>query len=70
MEEETLKHITSQVYDVNKPLLSVSKVVAAGNRVVFDKDGSFIEDIITGDKVWFKNVGGTYMLKLWVKRDF
>ena len=69
-EEGTLKNITAQVCDVNKPLLSVSKVVAAGNRVVFDKDGSYIEDIITGDKVWLKNVGGMYMLKLWVKRDF
>ena len=69
-EEGTLKNITAQVCDVNKPLLSVSKVVAAGNRVVFDKDGSYIEDIISGDKVWLKNVGGMYMLKLWVKRDF
>ena len=55
---------------MNKPLLSVSKVAAAGNRVVFDKDGSYSEDIIAGDKVWLKNVGGMYMLKLLVKWDF
>ena len=69
-EEGILKNITAQVCDVNKPLLSVSKVVAAGNRVVFDKDGSYIEDLTTGDKVWLKNVGGMYILKLLVKRDF
>ena len=69
-EEGILKNITAHVCDVNKPLLSVSKVVAAGNRVVFDKDGSYIEDLTTGDKVWLKNVGGMHMLKLLVKRDF
>ena len=35
-EEGALRHITAQVCEVNKPLLSVSKVVVAGNRVVFD----------------------------------
>ena len=69
-EEGILKNIAAQVIDVNKPLLSVSKEVAAGNRVVFDKDGSYIEDLTTGDKVWFKNVGRMYMLKLFVKHDF
>ena len=63
-EEGFLKNITAQVCDVNKPLLSVSKNAAAGNRLVFDKGGSYIDDIITGYQVWLKNVGGMYMLKL------
>ena len=62
--------ITAQVCGVNKPLLSVSKIVAAGNRVVFDPDGSYIEDTESGEKVWLKNQGGMYMIKMWVKRGF
>ena len=69
-EEGALRHITAQVRDVNKPLLSVSKIVAAGNRVVFDPQGSYIEDLQEGERVWLKNQGGMYMLKLWVKKGF
>ena len=36
-EEGTLKNINAQVYEVNKPLLSVSKVVAVGNKVIFER---------------------------------
>ena len=36
--------ITTQVCDVDNPPLSVRKVVAGGNRVVFDVAGSYIED--------------------------
>ena len=64
------REITAQVCEVNKPLLSVSKIVAAGNRVVFDPDGSYIEDAESGEKVWLKNQGGMYMIKMWVKRGF
>ena len=55
---------------MNKPLLSVSKVVAAGNRVVFDENGSYIENIASGEKVWLKSQGGMYMLKMYVKKGF
>ena len=69
-EEGSLRQITAQVCDVNKPLLSVSKMVKAGNRVVFDEDGSYIENVQSGEKVWLKEQGGMYMLKIWVKRGF
>ena len=65
-EEGTRKKITAQVADVNKGLLSVKKIVAAGNRVVFD-DNSYIEDKATGDKMWLTEAQGMYMLKMWVK---
>ena len=42
------RSITAQVCDVNKVLLSASKVVRVGHRVVFDQDGSYIEDKVTG----------------------
>ena len=52
--------------DVNKGLRSVRKIVAAGNRVVFDKD-SYIEDKQTGERMRLTEAQGMYMLKMWVK---
>ena len=62
--------ITAQVCDVNKALLSVRKIVQAGNRVIFDPQGSYVEDIASGEKLQLREQGGMYMLKFWVKRDF
>ena len=69
-EEGLAREIVAQVCEVNKPLLSVSKMVAAGNRVVFDESGSYIENIVSGEKVWMKSQGGMYMLKMFVKKGF
>ena len=33
-------------------MLRVSKAVEAGNRVVFDEDGSYIESKTTGEITW------------------
>jgi len=66
-EEEIKRKITAQVCDVNKALLSVKKVVQAGNRVVFDASGSYIEDLESGEKMWLREAGGMYMLKMWVR---
>ena len=67
------RSMKAQVCDINKGLLSVSRVVNAGNRVAFDPDGSYIEDA-QGKKMWMKQRGGIYMLKLWTNtegsRDF
>ena len=59
-----------QLCDVNHGLLSVSKAVAAGNRVVFDDQNSYIENKASGEKTWLKAEGGMYTLKMWVKRPF
>ena len=53
---------------MNKTLMSVSKVAAQGNRVIFDDDGSDIEDKASGEKTRMKQAGGMYMLKMWVSR--
>lgn len=68
-EEGTARSITSQVCEVNKGLLSVRRVVDVGHRVVFDADGSFIEDKITGERMWMKDEGGMYMLRMWVRGE-
>ena len=65
-EEGAKKSITAQVADVNKGLLSVRKIVAAGNRVVFDTD-SYSEDKQTGERMWLTETQSMYMLKMWVK---
>ena len=68
-DEGTTRTITAQVCDVNKPLLSVKKVMSAGNRVVFDDEGSFIEDKATKERMWLTEQHGMFMLKMWVQKD-
>ena len=67
-EEGSMRSLTAQVCEVNKPLLSVCKVIAGGSRVVFDQDGSYIENKVTGERTWLKHQGGMFMLKMWVPR--
>ena len=52
-----------QVVDVTKPLGSVSRICAAGHRVVFDNDGSYIEHKATGMRTWMKAKNGVYVLE-------
>ncbi len=70
-EEGVTRQITAQVCDVNKALLSVHKVAAKGNRIVFDSDGSYIESKgKQGERIWLTEQNGMYMLRLWVKTGF
>ena len=62
--------MTAQVCDVNKALLSVRKLVQAGNKVVFDSSGGYIQEEETRERMTMKEQGGMYMLQLWVKRSF
>ena len=59
--------IKAQVCEVNKALLSVSRMVQAGNKVIFSSSGSYVEDEGTGERTPLREQGGMYMLKLWVK---
>ena len=61
------RKITAQVCDVNKGLLSVRRMVDAGNRVVFDKQGSYIEDPITKEVMNLEDRHGMYVLRLWTR---
>jgi hypothetical protein len=64
------RKMTAQVCEVNKALLSVSKMVRAGNRVVFEAEGSYVEDRHSGEVMYLEENGGMYMMKLWVKSGF
>ena len=61
--------MVAAVTDVDDALLSVSKVVRAGNRVVFDDEGSYIEHKQTGEVTPLSEVGGLYNLKMWVPKN-
>ena len=68
-EDGTQKILTAQVCDVSKALLSVKKVVAAGNRVVFEPKHAYIENLHTGQRMNMKQESGMYTLKMWVKAE-
>ena len=52
------REITMQVCEVNKGLLSVSRIAQKKHRVVFDDEGSYIEDKSTGEKLWLLEEAG------------
>ena len=57
-------HMTAQVTDVSKALLSVSKLVSKGCRVVFVEDSSYIENKSSGDWVPLEQRHGMYVLRM------
>ena len=67
-ENGVLRRMTAQVCEVNKPLLSVKRILQAGNRVVFDPEGSYIEDKSSGEIMHLREEGGMFLLKLWAKK--
>ena len=74
-DDGTKRQMLAQVCDVNKALLSVSKVVSHGNKVVFgelDRNGntiSYIEDNVTKERLWIVAENGMYARKMWVRCD-
>ena len=68
MENGVGRSLTAHVCAVNKCLMSVSKVANAGNRVVFEGDGGYIEDKGTGERIWIVEKRGMYFIKRWVER--
>ena len=67
--EGVRRKFVAQVTEVNKAQLSVSKLVQSGHRVVFDKEGSYVEDKESGEVMKMREVGGMYMLKMWIPRN-
>ena len=69
-EEGSLRGLTAQVVDVSQNLLSIHRCVKAGDRVVFDSEGSYVENKETGEVNWLTETCNLWTLKLWVKKDF
>ena len=47
--------------------MSVHKLVSKGNRVVFAKEHSYIEDAKTGERMLLEEKNGTWLLKVWTQ---
>ena len=66
-EDGTSGKLTVQITDVRKALCSVGKVANAGNRVVFEPNGGYIENLSTGKRTQLSKEGAAYKLKMWAK---
>jgi hypothetical protein len=58
--------MTWQVAQVERPLIAVSQLTAAGNSVAFDTDGGTITHKKSGRVMKFARKGGVYVLSMWV----
>ena len=52
------------VADVGKVLMSVAKVCESGYRVVFDEDGSYMEEKRSGQRTKLRKKNGVYVMNL------
>ena len=56
------------VADVSKVLASVSRICECGCRVVFDNEGSYIEDKRSGQKTELHKRNGVYVIDVKMKK--
>ena len=63
-EDEVLNSIVFQSTDVRKPLAAVSKIIDKNNKVVFDKDGSYILNKKTGRRIELLEERGTFVMEV------
>ncbi len=61
--------MTFQVADVKGALGSVHRICEAGNRVMFDDEGSYVECKKTGTRSVIDKVNGVYYLYIWCKKQ-
>ena len=57
--------MTFQVTDVHTPLASVSKIIAKGNRVVFERGNCYIEHLKTNNKTQLMEENGLFNMEAW-----
>ena len=63
--EGTLRFMTFQAAPVAKPLGSAKRMCTSGHRVVFDDEGSNIQNMTTGEINWLREEHGNYVLDIW-----
>lgn len=61
--------INFQVTSVDRPLIAVSKLTAAGHRVSFGPESGVFTHGITGKTTKFTEKNGVYVLRMWVPRS-
>ena len=62
-----MKRINFQVADVHKCLLSVTKCADMGYTCVLKKEGGYMEDEETGEKIPIERRGNLYVLRMMVR---
>ena len=62
----TMNAMRVQTSNTKKFLGSVSRVMKAGNRVVFDEDGSYVVNKATGETTWMREERGIFKIDVWV----
>ena len=65
-EEGSMRAMTFQAAPVAKLLGSVKRICQAGHYVIFDEDGSYIMNKVTGELNWLREQNGNYMLDVWI----
>ena len=65
--EGNLAEATFQVAEVTRPLCSVTKICDRGNRVVFDSQGGFVENLATGVQTKFLRQNNVYVMEMYVE---
>jgi hypothetical protein len=58
-----------QIAAINKPLVSVSKLVESGHKVIFDESGSYILHKATGDIIKMKKERGVFVVDAYVPKQ-
>ena len=66
--EKVPLNVAAQVADVRNNLGSAYRMCQAGNRVILDEDGSYIENKKTGKRIKVKMEKGAFEFDLWVKK--
>ena len=61
--------MAAQVTEVNKALLSVSKLASKGCRAVFEEGNSYIENKASGDWIPLEERNGMCFIKMWSSDD-
>ena len=56
-----LSSMTFNVAGVCKPLASAAKVVEAGNRIIMDPEGSYVENVKTGERMQLRIKKGVFV---------
>ena len=55
--------VRRQVTDINKSLMSVSRICDTGHSVIFEASGGYIEHLESKQKTCFDRNGGVYVLR-------
>ena len=56
-----------QVAEIERPLIAVSQLAAAGNKVVLEKTHGEIINNTTGRKIHLPREGGVYIFEMWLE---